>query len=91
MSRWLSPSRYSSAALFVILGIFAVVFAWNTFDLARLAMANARFLGEYGLLAIRDGGLWQLAEIAVRGVVSLAAYLGIKVCESELVHRWLGK
>jgi len=89
MRRWLSPATYNSLALFLIMGAFGVVLTWNTFDLARLAMANVRLIGEFGTLALADGGLAQLAEIVFRGVISLAAYLGFKACESELVHRWL--
>ncbi len=88
MTRWLSPQAYHSLALFFIMGVFAALFAWNTIDLAQVAMANLRFIGEYGAMALAEGGLAQLAEILVRGTVSLAAYLGFKACEVELVHRW---
>lgn len=85
---WLQPRSYGAPALFLLMGAFAVVLAWNTANLAQMAMANIRFLGAYGTMAIIDGGIMQLLEITVRGVVSLAAYLGFKACEVELVHRW---
>jgi hypothetical protein len=88
MKAWLSPARYHALVLFVMMGLFAAILAWNTFDLAHVAIANARLIGNFGLMALMDGGLLQLFEIAVRGAVSLAAYLGFKACEVELVHRW---
>jgi hypothetical protein len=88
MKRWLAIASYRSPTLFVIMGLFAAVLAWNTYDLAQVAMANARLITEHGTMALRDGGLAQLIEITVRGIVSLAAYLGFKACEVELVHRW---
>jgi hypothetical protein len=65
-----------------------VTLAWNTIDLAQLAMANVRFITTYGAMALAEGGLLQLVEIVIRGAISLAAYLGFKTCEVELVHRW---
>ncbi len=88
MWRWLSPHAYHTVALFVIMGLFAGLLAWNTIDLAQVAMANLRFITQFGTMALLDGGLLQLAEIIVRGVVSLTAFLGFKACEVELVHRW---
>lgn len=88
MKRWLAFATYRSFSLFAIMGVLAVVFAWNTIDLAQVAMANFRLITTHGTMALFDGGLVQLAEIAVRGIVSLAAYLGFKACEVELVHRW---
>ncbi len=90
MNRWIKPASYSAPSLFVIMGLFAAVFAWNTFDLARLAMANLQFIGSYGAMALRDGALLQLAEVTLRGVISLGAYLGFKAIEVELVSRWRG-
>jgi hypothetical protein len=88
MKAWLSPARYNALVLLVMMGLFAAILAWNTIDLALVAMANARLIGNFGLMALMDGGLVQLVEILARGAISLAAFLGFKVCEVELVHRW---
>ena len=88
MSSWFVPSAYRTVPLLLIMALCAVTFAWNTIDLAQIAMANVRFIRTYGAMALADGGLLQLLEIVVRGIVSLAAYLGFKACEVELVHRW---
>jgi hypothetical protein len=88
MASWFELSRYHFAAIFLASGVCAALFTWNSFNLAHLAMENFRFLGQYGRLALSEGGLVQLAEIAVKGYLSLAFYLGFKACEVELVYRW---
>lgn len=86
--RWLEIHAYHSLFLFVAMGVCAAAFAWSSYNLANLAIANFRFLRDYGWFAIMEGGLRQLLEIAAYGVLSLAFYLGFKACEHELVHRW---
>ena len=86
--RWLKPQFYNSLVLFLVMGVFAALFAWNSFNLIHLAMENFRFLRQFGALAIMEGGLWQLLEIILYGYLSLAFYLGFKICEAELVNRW---
>ncbi len=87
-ARWLKPNNYSGAMLFLIAGLAAVLFAWNSFNLVHQAMESVRFLESFGDMAVMDGGLVQLAEIIIRSMISLAAYLLYKVCEAELVSRW---
>jgi hypothetical protein len=86
--RWLQPSNYSAFSLFLIAGVFAGLFAWTSFNLLHLAMANFRFIGEYGQMAVMDGGAQQFLGILLYGYLSLAFYLSFKTCEVELVHRW---
>ncbi len=88
MARWLQPSSYHSWALFLALGVFGVIFALNSYNLVTLGMANIHFLKAHGVLAIMEGGLGQLAEIAIAAFISLASYIGFKTCEVELVARW---
>jgi hypothetical protein len=87
-NQWLRPTPYASPVLFLIAGLAAALFAWNSFNLYHQAVANARLLASFGSLAIMDGALFQLAEIIVRGFFSLAAYLIYQVCEEELMARW---
>ncbi len=90
--RWLRPTPYNTLVLLVFLAILSVVFAWVTFDLVRLAMANSEFLRREGLMtAIMYGGHWQTLEVAAKGVVALVCYLGFKGIERELMTRWVGK
>lgn len=91
MSRWLRPSAYPVSVLLLLLALAATVFAWVTLDLARVAIANFELLRSHGLLAVMHGGLWQTAEVAAKGAVSLALYLLFKACEREVIHRWTGR
>jgi hypothetical protein len=90
MSRWLQLSNYHALVVFLLMGVFATLFAWNSYNLVHLAMQNFRFLREAGLLAVMEGGLRQLAGIILYGLLSLAFYVGFKACEVELVYRWRG-
>lgn len=86
--RWLMPQTYHGALLFIAMGVFAALTAWNSFSLIHVAMENIRFLRMFGGLAIMEGGLVQLLEIIAYGFLSLIFYLAFKVCEVELVSRW---
>lgn len=86
--RWLKPTSYNSVILFIAMGAFAALFGWNSYNLIHLGMENYRFLRQFGTVAVMEGGLGQLVEIILYGYLSLAFYLGFKVCEVELVNRW---
>ena len=51
-------------------------------------MANIRFLQEFGWTAVMEGGLVQLAQIAISAMVAMLSYIAFKICESELVQRY---
>lgn len=87
--RWLEIHAYHAAILFLAMGALACLFAWSSYNLAHLAIANIRFLKDFGWLAVMEGGLWQMLEITAYGLASLTFYLGFKSCEHELIHRWL--
>ncbi len=86
--RWLQLSTCHAAFVFLLAGAFAALFAWNSYNLFQMAMANIGFLRTYGWMAVMDGGVWQLLMLIVSGYLSLAFYIGFKACEVELVHRW---
>lgn len=88
IKRWLSLSRYPALLVFVLAGVLAVVFAFVTYNLFHLAMANLAFLRKFGLLAVMEGGLIQTLQIGGIGAVSLVCYLGFKACEVELMARY---
>jgi len=88
MPRWLRPAAHHSLTLFVVMGALSIIFAWNTFDLVQMAMANVDRLEFGGLMAAVDGALMQTALLAARGMVSLLCYLGFKGIEDELTDRW---
>jgi heme exporter protein D len=86
--RWLQFSKYHSAIVFLAMGVFAALFAWNSYNLITVAMASVHFLSEHGALAVKEGGARQIIEIVFSGYLSLIFYLGFKGCEHELVARW---
>jgi hypothetical protein len=72
---------------FVLLGISFVLGGLLTLNLLHTLSANFEFLSMYGVAAVRDGGLWQLVEIAVSGYFAAACYVIFKLCEKVLVER----
>jgi hypothetical protein len=90
MRRWLLLSSYHWLVLFAALALTAGALAWMSFGLINLAMANVGFLQRHGLMAIREGGLWQAAEIGARALLVLVIYFAFKAIETELIHRWRG-
>ena len=73
---------------FIVLGVSFLAFGAGTVNLGFLFMANARLLNQYGLQAVMDGALQQLAELVLTGYASLAAYVVFKACEHRLSD-WL--
>ncbi|MDX8353233.1 hypothetical protein [Cognatiyoonia sp. IB215182] len=74
--------------ILLIAGILIIIFAYATLNLFQTAMANVRFLREFGWLAVQEGGLVQLAQILMNGTIAMLSYIGFKLCESELVQRY---
>ena len=89
MRRWLFPRSYSTPALLILLCIFSTLFAWLSFGLISLAMANFDFLRHQGLMAVAVGGLVQTAEIGLKGALALALFVGFRAVEAEVIHRWV--
>ena len=88
MPRLFRISHYPSFLLILIMGLLSAIFAINSVDLVRLASANLTYIQRYGLMAILDGGLLQLAMLTLQGMLSLLCYLGFKVIEHILLRRW---
>ncbi len=84
----LKLKRYPAAVVLLLAGILTVVLAYATLNLFQMSMANIRFLREFGLTAIMEGGLVQLTQIVVSAVVAMLSYFGFKICENELVTRY---
>jgi hypothetical protein len=88
MKRFLTLQRWHILALFAGLGISAVLFAWTTFNLFGVAIANFDLIKRYGVMALLDGGFLQFAEISFDALVSMLLFLLFKGCETEIVKRW---
>ena len=74
---------------FVVLGLSFLAGALGTLNLVTLLIANLSLLREYGLAALMDGGLQQLFELTLQGLISCVAYVVFKTCEHRLSD-WLG-
>ena len=74
---------------FVVLGLSFFAGALGTLNLVNLLTANLRLLRDYGLAAVMDGGLQQLFELTLQGLISCMAYVVFKTCEHRLSD-WLG-
>jgi hypothetical protein len=45
-----------------------------------LFVANLGFISQYGVMALREGGLRQLAELVAYGYLSIGFYILFKGC-----------
>ena len=88
IKRLLSISAYSVWFIFVLAGVSLAVVGYATYNLLSLSMANLAFLREHGWTAIMSGGLLQLLELLLSGIVSLGFFVLYKICESELLTRY---
>jgi hypothetical protein len=76
---------------FVLLGVSFVLGGMVTLNLLHTLSANVEFLSNYGLDALREGGLRQFVEIVVSGYFAAACYVVFKLCEKVLVGRLSNK
>lgn len=88
LKRCLNPANYAAAIVFLAAGLFAACFAYSSYNLFHLSMANLSFLRRYGWLAVMEGGLLQLIQILGWGCISLLCFIAFKICESELTLRF---
>jgi hypothetical protein len=77
-------------AAFLTLAVSFVVFGAGSLNLLYLFKANFELLVNYGWQAAMDGGLQQLFELIVTGLLSLAAYVVFKACEHALIDALSG-
>ncbi len=84
----LKLKHYPAVVVLLFAGILTVVFAYSTLNLFQMSMANFRFLREFGWTAIMEGRLIQFLQIVLCAVVAMLSYIGFKICETELVHRY---
>ncbi len=91
LRRWLHPASYNFIVVFLAMGVFATMFAVNSYNLLQLGLANYRFVSKFGLVALMEGGLVQMLQLSFSGLVSLGFYLAFKACEIEMMIRWRGK
>jgi hypothetical protein len=74
-------------ATYILMGMGFVLFGAASLNLVQMFSANIAFLSNYGLDAIQDGALMQLAELVFSTYIAVAFYLLFKTCEHALVQR----
>ena len=84
----LKLNKYPAVVVLLFAGLLTVVFAYATLNLFQMSMANIRFLTEFVWTAVMEGGLAQLFRIILSATVAMISYIGFKICETELVHRY---
>jgi len=65
---------------FLLMGLFAGLSAITSYNLILLFIANFNFISQYGVMALREGGLLQLAELIFYGYLSIGFYVLFKGC-----------
>ena len=72
---------------YVLMGLSFILFGAASLNLVQMFSANLAFISNYGLDAIREGGLVQLFELIASTYMGVACYLMFKTCEHALVER----
>jgi hypothetical protein len=65
---------------FLLMGVFAGLSAITSYNLLLLFVANFSFVSQYGVMALREGGLLQLVELIFYGYLSIGFYILFKGC-----------
>jgi hypothetical protein len=73
-------------AVFLVMGLSFTLGSLLSLDLVSLAYSNASFVLEYGVMALKDGGLLQSLHLLGMGYLALACYVVFKCCEKQLVE-----
>lgn len=84
----LNITRWPLILLLLGAGASVALLSFTSFNLVTLAMANFDVIGRAGLVALRDGALWQLGEIGLYGAISLGCWMAFKIFESEVILRY---
>jgi len=65
---------------FLLMGVFGGLFALSSYNLLNLFSANFRYISDYGIMALMEGGLRQFLELVFFGYLSLGLYVLFKGC-----------
>ena len=72
---------------YFLMGIAFILFGMLSLNLVQIFAANIRFLTEYGLMAVMEGGLVQLLGLIASAYGAIGFYVAFKTCEHALVER----
>lgn len=70
-----------------LMGLFAMLVGLISLNIIMVLHANFELIAQHGALALMDGALLQLAELAVYGYLSVIFWILFKACEHVLVGR----
>jgi hypothetical protein len=65
---------------FLLMGLFGGLSAYMSYNLLMLFIANFSFISNYGVMALKEGGLLQFLQLVVYGYLSIAFYILLKGC-----------
>lgn len=74
---------------FLLMGVFGGLSAFTSGNIVLLFIANFGLISQYGVMALKDGGLRQLVELIAYGYLSLAFYVLFKGCLYGLLGRFM--
>jgi hypothetical protein len=74
---------------FLLMGVFGGASAFASVNLVALFVANFTLISQYGVMALKDGGLRQLAELIAWGYVGLVFYVLFKGCLYGILGRFM--
>jgi hypothetical protein len=72
---------------FLLMGLFGGLSAYASYNLLMLFIANFSFVSQYGVMALKEGGLVQFAELVVYGYLGIAFYVLFKGCLYGILGR----
>ena len=72
---------------FLLMGIFGGLSAYASYNLVMLFIANFSFISQYGVMALKEGGLLQFVQLVVYGYLSIAFYILFKGCLYGILGR----
>ena len=72
---------------FIVMGAAFLLFGITSVNLYVLLAANINLVLDYGMMAVADGALQQLAQLLGSLALSLLFYLLFALCDRVLVRR----
>jgi|SRR5271155_166946 hypothetical protein len=73
---------------FLLMGVFAGLSGYASYNLLMLFIANFAFVSQYGFMALKEGGLLQFAELVIYGYLSIGFYVLFKGCLYAILGRF---
>lgn len=72
---------------FLLMGLFGGLSAYTSYNLLMLFIANSSFISNYGVMALKEGGLLQFLQLVLYGYFSIAFYVLFKGCLYGILGR----